>query len=131
MNTKKFDLIGELRATFPEIENRYQEEIRSWQGKMPGDSNVVAFVLKPFLRTELEKGIVSDFLLRLAKFMEDVFASGDIDAINVIWLKLFKLLLAQPADLNRIWPFLGPETRLNLEDAASRWDMRRNLPVRK
>ena len=129
MNTKKFDLIGELRTTFPEIENRYQEELRSWEGETPGDYNVVGFVFKPFLRTELEKGTVSDFLRRLTGFLEEVCTSGDIEAINVIWLKLFKLLLAQPADLNRLWPLLGPATRLNLEDAASRWDMKRNLPV--
>lgn len=130
MTVKKYDLIVELRSMFPEIEDLLQEEIRSWSGQTPGDYNIVGFVFKPLVLSELEKGVVSDFLRRLARFLEDVCTSGDIDAINVIWIKLFKLLLARPADLNRIWPLLGPATRLNIEDAANRWDIKRNLPIR-
>ena|ERR1035441_4195072 len=123
------NLIEQLRATFPEMEQRYQKELQSLAGEPPGIYNIVGFVFKPYLVEELAKGEMNDFLHRAADFMERVCTSGDIEAINVIWLKLFKLLLAQPQSLKLLWPFLGPATKANLEDAARRWSLIGNLPV--
>lgn len=123
------NLIEQFRIAFPEIEERYQKELQASGNEPLGNYNMVGFVFKPYLNKELAKGELTDFLQRLAKFMERVCTSGDIEAINVIWLKLFKLLLAQPKTLKLLWPVLGPATRANIEDAARRWRLIGNLPV--
>jgi hypothetical protein len=123
------NLIEQLRAAFPEIEERYRKELQAWKNESPGNYNILGFVFKPYLKEELAKGELTDFLQRLAKFMERVCTSGDVEAINVIWLKLFKLLLAQPEKLKLLWPVLGPATKSNIEDAARRWGLIGNLPV--
>jgi hypothetical protein len=123
------NLIAQLRAAFPEIEDRYQEELRSWAEESPGNYNIVGFVFKPYLKQELAKGEINDFLQRFGAFLEKVCTSGNSEAINVVWLKLFKLLLAQPDKLKLLWPILGPATKANIEDAAARWGVIRNLPI--
>jgi hypothetical protein len=123
------NLIDQLRAVFPEIEERYRKELQAWKDEPPGNYNILGFVFKPYLKEELAKGELTDFLERLAKFMERVCTSGDVEAINVIWLKLFKLFLAQPEKLKLLWPVLGPATKSNIEDAARRWGLVGNLPL--
>jgi hypothetical protein len=123
------NLIDELRRAFPEIEDRYQEEIRSWNGESPGNYNIFAFVFKPFIHEELAKGNNSDFLGRFCGFLERVCTSDDKEAINVIWLKIFKLLLADPSTVKQLWPLLGSATKANLADAALRWGLVRSVPA--
>lgn len=123
------NLIDQLCAVFPEIEERYRKELQDWKDEPPGNYNILGFVFKPYLKEELAKGELTDFLERLAKFMERVCTSGDIEAINVIWLKLFKLFLAQPEKLKLLWPVLGPATKSNIQDAARRWGLIGNLPM--
>jgi hypothetical protein len=123
------NLVDELRLAFPEIEDRYQNERNSWGNEPPGNYNIFGFVFKPLLREELAKCESEEFMRRLCSFMERVCASSDVEAINVIWLKIFKLLLHAPETVKLLWPLLGPNTRLNIEDAAARWGMICNLPV--
>lgn len=123
------NLVEQLRLAFPEIEDRYLEELRSWNGEFPGNYNVFAFVFKPFLQTELAREHNDDFLVRFCGFMEQVCTSQDKEAINVLWLKIFKLLLADAATVKRLWPFMGASTKANLADAALRWGMVRSVPA--
>jgi hypothetical protein len=123
------NLVDELRMVFPEIEASYQAELESWGGKFPGNYNVLAFVFKPFLKVELAKAASGDYLPRLCEFMECVCASGDREAINAVWLKLFKLFLPDSAVVKHLWPLLGPQTKSNLADAALRWGFVHNLPA--
>jgi hypothetical protein len=123
------NLVEQLRVAFPEIEARYQEELRSWNGEFPGNYNVFAFVFKPLLKEELAKEGDSNFLARFCGFMEQVCASDDKEAINVIWLKIFKLLLADSSTVKRLWPLMGQATKANLADAALRWGMVRSVPA--
>jgi hypothetical protein len=123
------NFIEQLREAFPEIEERYQKELQAWKGETPGNYNILGTVFKPYIKEELAKGELTDFLQRLARFMERVCTSGDVEVINVIWLKLFKLLLAEPENLKLLWPVLGPSTKANIEDAARRWKLIRNLPM--
>jgi hypothetical protein len=123
------NLIDELRMAFPEIETRYQEEVLSWNGESPGNYNIFAFVFKPFIKEELAKENSSDFLGRFCEFLERVCSSDDKEAINVIWLKIFKLLLADPSTVKRLWPLLGSTTKANLADAALRWGQVQSVPA--
>jgi hypothetical protein len=123
------NLVERLRLAFPEIEDRYQEELRSWNGESPGNYNVFAFVFKPFLQAELARENNNDFLVRFCEFMEQVCTSQDKEAVNVLWLKIFKLLLADAATVKRLWPFMGASTKANLADAALRWGMVRSVPA--
>jgi hypothetical protein len=123
------NLVEELRSTFPEIEALYQEETNSWGNKNPGKYNIFAFVFKPILKQELSKTGNEDFLRRFCLFIERVCISGDKEAINIIWLKIFKLLLADSETVKRIWPLLGTATKSNIKDAASRWHLIGNLPI--
>jgi hypothetical protein len=124
------NLVDELRLTLPEIEDRYQKEIKSWGDKFPGNYNIFAFVLKPLLRVEFEKSESDDFFRRLCLFIERVCGSEDREAINVIWLKIFKLILPNPKVINLLWPHMGVATKRNIEDAAFRWGFTRNLPFK-
>lgn len=122
------NLVSQLREIFPEVEPRYQEEMRTWGETPPSNYNIVAFVLKPYLREELKRGQITDFIRRLAEFMERICTSGDVEAINVVWLKLFKLFLGTPKDLNLIWPVMGPATKAEIRRAALRWGLLEKLP---
>lgn len=122
------NLVNELRSTFPEIEDRYKEEVQSWGNEFPGNYNVFAFVLKPILRVELARSEDDDFSRRLCSFIERVCSSKDLEAVNVIWLKIFKLLLPNKELVRKLWPLMGVATKRNIEDAALRWGMVRSLP---
>ena len=123
------NLIDQLRAAFPEMEDLYAERLKSWGNEFPGNYIVFAIIFKPLLKAELAKSKNEEFLHRLCAFMERVCTSGDSEAINVIWLKIFKLLLPDPATVKRLWPLLGPATKMNIKDAAARWGLICNLPV--
>jgi len=123
------NLVDEFRLAFPEIEDQYRKKLNSWGDEHPGNYIVFAFVFKPFLKEELSKSENEEFICRLCSFMERVCISGDLEAINVIWLKVFKLLLSDPKLVKLLWPLLGPTTKANIEDAAGRWGLIRNLPV--
>jgi hypothetical protein len=116
------NLIEQLRAAFPELEGRYQDEVAFWGGeRLPGNYDVLGFVFRPKLIQEVEKGEVTDFLRRSAAFMERVCASGDAEAVNVVWIKVFEWLIFRRKELELLWPVLGPTTKATIRDAARRW----------
>jgi hypothetical protein len=129
------NLIEALRRAFPELEARYETEVGFWNGeRTPSNYDFVGFVFKPEFRQELEKGTVTDFLSRSAEFIERVCETGDPEAINVIWIKIFEWLLPRPEKLKLLWPVLGEKTKAEIEDAASRWNyplayLRDSLPT--
>jgi hypothetical protein len=129
MKITEQNLIGQFLLAFPEVECSYQKEVESWEGELPGNYNVFAFVFKPFLKDELAKAGNEDFLRRFCSFMERACLSEDSEAVNVIWLKVFKFLLSDSVTLKRLWPLLGPATKSNIEDAAARWGKIGSLPV--
>jgi len=102
-------------------------ELKSWRetgldsGDPPSNYAFVGFVFKPQFKQELEKGALTDFLARSAEFIEQVCRSGDAEAVNVIWIKIFEWLLPRPTELRILWPALGEKTKLHIKDAASRW----------
>jgi len=53
--------------------------------------------------------------------MERVCASGDAEAINVVWIKVFEWLIFRCKELGLVWPVLGPLTKATIRDAARRW----------
>jgi hypothetical protein len=120
---KQRNLIEQFRAAFPELEEGYQERTRQTQGEYaPSNYEVIGYVLQPRLRKELEKGEITDFIRRSAAFMERVCASGDIEAVNVIWIEIFEWLITQPEHLELIRPVLGNRTKAAIKDAQGRWE---------
>jgi hypothetical protein len=130
------NFIDELRRAFPELEPRYQEIVKQWAPDEPGVYSLLGLILVPPLERELEKGEVNEFLRRCAAFIERVCSSGDPEAINVIWVRIFERLIYHPKQLDLLWPSLGTSTRENIRDAAQRWSKAaqqfghtQNLPV--
>ena len=116
------NLIEQLRAAFPELEGSYEERVIFWgREQSPSNYDVLGFVFRPKLIQEIEKGEVTDFLRRSATFMERVCTSGDAEAINVVWIKVFEWLIFRRKELNLLWPVLGPVTKATIRDAARRW----------
>jgi|SRR5579872_640150 len=119
------NLIGRMREFLPEIEDLYQQSVndlkRGSAPATPTNYEVVGFALRPCLQEEVSKGKITDFLRRFASFCERVCTSGDIEAINVIWVKIFEWLMFHPNELRLLWPILGPLSRSNIRDAAHRW----------
>jgi hypothetical protein len=123
------NLIEELRKSFPELEAAYAVEVDKWHGeKIPSNYDVLGFVYKPRLKAELEKRAITDFLARSAAFIERICESGDVGAINVVWIKIFEWLLTQPDSLKLLWPMLGASTKGLIKDAAARWNSLESLP---
>ncbi len=123
------NLIEELRKSFPELEAAYIAEEEKWHGeKVPSNYDVLGFVFKPRFKVEVEMGAVTDFLMRSAAFFERVAKSGDIEAINVVWIKIFEWLLTRPDGLKLLWPILGETTKALIKDAATRWNSLASLP---
>jgi hypothetical protein len=123
------NLVEQLRATFPELEKSYTDRVENARGELPSNYEVVGLVLKPQLRKELEAGSISDFVQRCAAFMERVCLSGNVEAINVIWIKIFEWLIHEPKFLKILWPILGQATKAGIEDAAARWGKITSLPI--
>ncbi len=117
------NLIAQIRALFPELEDSYQRELEEWKGDegFPTNYLVVGDVLQPHFMREIEQGKITAFLQRCAAFMESVCLTGDVEAINVIWVRLFEWLIFRRKELEFIWPLLGPVTKANIRDAAHRW----------
>jgi hypothetical protein len=116
------NLIEQMLKVFPQLERPYRQYVVDWTGlDAPSNYEVVAFVLRPYLQKELSGGDASSFLEAFALFCEEVCTSGDIEAINVIWVKVFEWLIFRPNDLKKLWQFLGPSTKSNIRDAAKRW----------
>ncbi|MCU1269893.1 MAG: hypothetical protein JWN74_1187 [Acidobacteriaceae bacterium] len=118
------NLIEQLRLAFPELEDSLQARLDAHkaEGITPSNYEIVGFVFKPKLKKEeLSRGELTEFLRRGALFIERVCHSGDPEAINVVWIKLFEWLLTRPKELELIWPALGPATKENIKDAAQRW----------
>lgn len=116
------NLVEQLRANFPELENSFKERAATYEGeKYPSNYEVVGFIFKPELKKELSKGELTGFLRRAASFIERVCKSGDTEAINVIWIKIFEWLLFRPKDLDLLWPEFGDATKECIKDAAQRW----------
>lgn len=116
------NLIEQLRAAFPELEGRYEERAVFWGPEQsPSNYDVLGSVFKPKFIQEIEKGEITDFLRRSATFMERVCASGDDEAINVVWIKVFEWLIFRRKELKLVWPEFGPLTKANIRDAARRW----------
>jgi len=118
------NLIEQLRLAFPEIEVSYQSRLGAYDGKrLPSNYEVVGFVFKPKLEDELSKGELTEFLRRASVFIERVCDSGDAEAINVVWIKVFEWLIFRPKELDLLWPTLGAMTKENIKDAARRWSV--------
>lgn len=94
----------------------------------PNSYEIVGALLRPRFKRELATGLVTDFVRRSAVFFEKVCASGDVEALNVIWVKIFEWLIGEPEKLKIVWPLLGKQTRAAIEDAAKRWRCSSNLP---
>jgi len=127
-HVNEHNLAEELMRAFPELEDRYREEVVDCEGQRPSNYAVVGFVFKPRLKAELETGAITDFLKRASQFIEQVCVSGDPEAVNVIWIKLFEWLLVHPPELRLLWPLLGPSTKAAIRDAATRWNSVAVLP---
>jgi hypothetical protein len=116
------NLTEQLRAAFPELEACYQERVDEYGGEgLPGTHEVVAFVFKPRLKEEVERGEITEFVRRSALFLERVFSSNDSKAINVVWVSILEWLIFRPKQLDLLWPVLGPKTKATIKDAARRW----------
>lgn len=117
------NLIAQIRRWFPELEGSYQQEAEKWKGDegFPSNYLVVGDVLQPHFMREIEQREITDFLRRCATFFESVCLTGDVEAINVIWVRIFEWLIFHPRELETIWPLLGSATRANIREAARRW----------
>jgi hypothetical protein len=124
------NLVDQLRIAFPELERGYEDQLQEYKGKgEPSSYEVVGYLLQPRLKEALEKSEEGEFLVRAARFLERVCTSGDLEALNVVWIEIFEWLMQRPDDLRVLWPFLGNSTRSAVKDAAERWGQAHNLPV--
>jgi hypothetical protein len=122
------NLAGKLLAAFPELERRYVEEVKSYYG-LPGNYWVFAVILKPVLTEQIANKDASDFLSRIAQFVEQVCNSGDDEAVNVLWIEIFEWLVhSQAGELKFLWPILGPSTKAVIKEVAIRRKETENLP---
>lgn len=113
----------------PELEPNYQKAVRTTgDGKKLGNYLVFGLVLKPLLKEQLAKGHRTEFLQRVADFLEAVCISGDPEAINVVWLEVFQWVLPDVEQLTCLWMVLGDTTKKQIRDAALRWGFTKNLP---
>jgi hypothetical protein len=115
------NLIDEMRTAFPELEDTYQQIVEKWGDDLPGRYTIVGETLAASVRRELSAGEITEFLRRSAMFMERVSVSGDDEAINIIWIKIFEWLIFQPKELKLVWSILGSATKAHIRDAAHRW----------
>lgn len=116
------NLIREMLAAFPELEPLYQETIEGWtEADFPGRYTIIGGTFAAEIRREVTAGVMTEFLRRSAVFMERVSVSGDDEAINIIWIKIFEWLMYRPKELQLFWPILGPATKAHIRDAAHRW----------
>jgi len=116
------NLLVHLLSAFPELQESYQVEFQEWsRDEPPGNYIIVGTVFTPRFEQDIATGRLTDFLRRSAEFFERVCTSGDDEAVNVIWIRVFERLIFQPTGLKLLWPILGTETKKRIRDAAQRW----------
>jgi hypothetical protein len=122
------NLVGKLLTALPELEKPYLERLKSYCGH-PGNYEAVFDYLRPALKEHIAKGGHTDFLRRSSSFIEQVCSSGDLEAINVLWIEIFEWLVHSPAgELKFLWPILGPSTKAKIKEVAFRRRETKNLP---
>jgi hypothetical protein len=92
----------------------------------PGETldnyNAIGFVFMPRLEQVLASHTPTDFLRRAGAFIERACDSGDIEAVNVMYVEIFESLLPYREKLRLLWPHLGEKANAAIRDSASRWD---------
>jgi hypothetical protein len=125
------NLEREFVLAFPDLSEKYQEKLKTFgreKGEELGNYGVFGFVLEPRLKEEVARGVHTKFLERVATFIEKVCRSGDLEAINVLWLEVFRLLLDEPDGLKLLWPMLGDCSKKEIGMAAKKWGKKASLP---
>jgi hypothetical protein len=123
------NLEQQIWVAFPELESSYRKTLRDFgNAKKLGSYMAFGLVLKPRLIEELRKCQRTGFLERVGTFLEAVCLSGDLEAINVVWLEIFQWVVADTEQLKCLWPVLGEGTKKQARDAAERWGYAKNLP---
>ena len=94
------NLVEHVRDTFPEMEESIRKTKLLYGGDKPGNYLVFGTVLRPYFEEELAKRQITDFLIRLATFMERVCESGDAEAINVVGIEILSISITHPNSSN-------------------------------
>lgn len=116
-----------LRAV-PELESAYEREVKSWQGDKPGAyivfEDLVHRFMVPLLRLDRETGVLE----RMFGLFEQMAASEDREAVNLLWVAELEFLIGQPELLQSAWRYMGPRTKAMAREAAAVYRCEANLP---
>jgi hypothetical protein len=116
------DLVRLGLERFPELVPRHARLFNEWAPDVPGSYTIFMEIFRPHLAEAINDADTA-LLMRYGTFFEDVFESQDTEAENVIWLKIFKWLLADHSRVSAFQGYMGKNTKTALKNAARKWNL--------
>jgi hypothetical protein len=100
-----------LLARLPQLRDRYIELKRWWGPEEPGPHVVFEDVLVPYLVERLNEASEDESVTRVFDFLEELLASGDQSARNVVGASVLEGLYEDVKSRMRTKALMRPKTR--------------------
>ena len=110
-----------LLEKFPELEQVYREELKSWRDEEPGAHTVYGELLNPYLRNLLESGDNPDALKRAFDLVEAMCGDEDVHVQEVAVVTVLEGLEWNSEWREAMRPYLGPLSKQAVRDLARDW----------
>lgn len=121
MEKKHFPLNDLLFGRLPQLRDRYAGLLKSWGSEEPGPHVVYEDLLVPFMIEEFSKSIQQDSLKDAFDLLEELLASGDKDARDLIGASVLEALYEDPTSREGARARMGPHTRKLAANIGARW----------
>lgn len=121
--------VDSLLTALPQVKSRYdalQEEIRLDESP----HMVMALVVEPFAKDALKSKADHGLLRKIFASLEAMASSQDLEVVNLLYVGILEIWVAEPETLARAWQYMGESTKKIARDAAHRLSCGDNLPRR-
>jgi hypothetical protein len=120
---------AKLVEKLPELKEKYERELSYWGNDFTG--YIVFFVVvNPHLEALLDSPEANRAALQgIFEFFERMAVSQDMEAVNLLWVEVLEMLVANPPRLAMVWPLMGERTRKLTRECAKRWHRDDAIPT--
>ncbi len=119
------ELSDALIREFPELREKYEQELEWWSPDTPGPHIVYGDIFTPYLVEGLESGRDTVRLERAFRLLEELIANSDVKVQEVAVVTVLEYLQGKPSLLNRAEPYMGPLASFAIRDLEEFWQQKR------
>lgn len=124
--TLTYDNLSEaLIEEFPELQEKYEQELEWWGPEKPGQHVVYGDIFTPYLVGLLEADRDRARLERAFALLEDLIANSEVKVQEVAVVTVLEYLQGKPNLLSRAEPYVGPLASTAIRDLEGFWQQKR------